>query len=89
MMCTFYLLLQLRDNNRLDAMGGKLKSEDETEAYKQEREDLERLGKAVPSHRLTAMFSATMPSEVERIAKRYLRHPVIVSVGDQEPEVGE
>mmetsp|Transcript_9686 Transcript_9686/g.21845 ORF Transcript_9686/g.21845 Transcript_9686/m.21845 type:complete len:808 (+) Transcript_9686:109-2532(+) len=68
----------------LDAMGGLLKSEDETEAYRQEREDLERLGKAVPSHRLTAMFSATMPSEVERIAKRYLRHPVVVSVGDQD-----
>jgi len=68
----------------LDAMGGKLKSEDETEAYRQEREDLERLGKAVPSHRLTAMFSATMPNEVERIAKRYLRHPVVVSVGDRD-----
>ena len=67
----------------LDAMGGKLKSENEEEAYEQERRDLEALGKAVPSHRLTAMFSATMPSEVERIAKRYLRHPVIVSVGDQ------
>ncbi|KAL7445257.1 hypothetical protein ACHAXH_008234 [Discostella pseudostelligera] len=68
----------------LDAMGAKLKSEDESEAYRQEREDLEILGKAVPSHRLTAMFSATMPSEVERIAKRYLRHPVVVSVGDQD-----
>jgi len=68
----------------LDAMGGLLKSEDETEAYRQERADLERLGQAVPSHRLTAMFSATMPSEVERIAKRYLRHPVVVSVGDQD-----
>ncbi|KAK1743733.1 ATP-dependent RNA helicase [Skeletonema marinoi] len=68
----------------LDAMGGKLKSENEEEAYEQERRDLEALGKAVPSHRLTAMFSATMPSEVERIAKRYLRHPVIVSVGDQD-----
>lgn len=68
----------------LDAMGARLKSEDETEAYKQEREDLERLGKAVPSHRLTAMFSATMPAEVESIAKRYLRFPVVVSVGDQD-----
>ncbi|EED93143.1 U5 small nuclear ribonucleoprotein, RNA helicase, partial [Thalassiosira pseudonana CCMP1335] len=68
----------------LDAMGGKLKSENETEAYEQERKDLEILGKAVPSHRLTAMFSATMPSEVERIAKRYLRHPVIVQIGDQD-----
>jgi ATP-dependent RNA helicase DDX23/PRP28 len=68
----------------LDAMGGALKSEDETEAYRQEREDLERLGKAVPSHRLTAMFSATMPPEVERIAKNYLRHPAIVKVGDKD-----
>ncbi len=68
----------------LDAMGGKLKSENEQEAYEQERRDLEALGKGVPSHRLTAMFSATMPPEVERIAKQYLRHPVIVSVGDQD-----
>jgi ATP-dependent RNA helicase DDX23/PRP28 len=68
----------------LDAMGGKLKSEDEEEAYEQERLDLESLGKGVPKHRLTAMFSATMPSEVERIAKRYLRHPVVVSVGDED-----
>mmetsp|Transcript_5983 Transcript_5983/g.11704 ORF Transcript_5983/g.11704 Transcript_5983/m.11704 type:complete len:771 (+) Transcript_5983:122-2434(+) len=68
----------------LDAMGGKLKSENETEAYQQEREDLESLGKVVPRHRLTAMFSATMPSEVERIAKRYLRHPVVVTIGDQD-----
>ena len=68
----------------LDAMGGKLKSENETEAYQQEREDLESLGKVVPRHRLTAMFSATMASEVERIAKRYLRHPVIVTIGDQD-----
>ena len=50
----------------LDAMGGKLKSENETEAYEQEREDLESLGKVVPRHRLTAMFSATMPPSRER-----------------------
>ena len=68
----------------LDAMGGKLKSENENEAYEQERQDLESLGKVVPRHRLTAMFSATMPPEVERIAKRYLRHPVVVTIGDQD-----
>eukprot|EP00568_Trieres_chinensis_P017806 CAMPEP_0183319800 /NCGR_PEP_ID=MMETSP0160_2-20130417/64630_1 /TAXON_ID=2839 ORGANISM="Odontella Sinensis, Strain Grunow 1884" /NCGR_SAMPLE_ID=MMETSP0160_2 /ASSEMBLY_ACC=CAM_ASM_000250 /LENGTH=154 /DNA_ID=CAMNT_0025486363 /DNA_START=3 /DNA_END=463 /DNA_ORIENTATION=+ len=68
----------------LESMGGLLKSEDETEAYRQEREDLEKLGKVVPRHRLTAMFSATMPTEVERIAKRYLRHPAIVSIGDED-----
>ena len=65
-------------------MGARLKSEDETEAYRQEREDLVKLGQAVPSHRLTAMFSATMPTEVERIAKRYLRHPAVVSIGDRD-----
>ncbi len=37
-----------------------------------------------PLHRLTAMFSATMPVEVERIAKKYLRHPAVVSIGDSD-----
>mmetsp|Transcript_23044 Transcript_23044/g.28256 ORF Transcript_23044/g.28256 Transcript_23044/m.28256 type:complete len:824 (-) Transcript_23044:161-2632(-) len=67
----------------LDAMGGMLKSEDESMAYQQETQDLETLENAVPKHRLTAMFSATMPSEVERIAKQYLRHPAVVAIGDQ------
>ena len=30
------------------------------------------------------MFSATMPLEVERIAKKYLRHPAMVSIGDSD-----
>jgi ATP-dependent RNA helicase DDX23/PRP28 len=68
----------------LDAMGGSLKSEKEEEAYRQEKEDLQIVNQSVPRHRLTAMFSATMPPEVERLAQRYLRHPAIVSVGDQD-----
>ena len=66
----------------LESMGGKLKSENEAEVYQQEQEDL-RTGD-VATYRITAMFSATMPLEVERIAKQYLRHPAIVSVGDRE-----
>jgi ATP-dependent RNA helicase DDX23/PRP28 len=66
----------------LDACGGSLKSENEAETYQQEKEDLQKAD--VARHRLTAMFSATMPPEVERIAKRYLRHPAIVSVGDKD-----
>lgn len=67
----------------LDSMGGKLKSaEDEALTYQQEQEDLNK--KDVASYRITAMFSATMPLEVERIAKDYLRHPAIVSIGDQD-----
>ena len=70
----------------LDAMGGLLKSEVEEEAYRQEeldRQAQEGQG-ALPRHRLTAMFSATMPLEVERMAKRYLRHPAVISIGDQD-----
>ncbi|GKY96548.1 hypothetical protein MPSEU_000614400 [Mayamaea pseudoterrestris] len=66
----------------LDAIGGVLKSEDEKETYRQEIEDLQ--NKSVARHRVTAMFSATMPLEVEKIAKQYLRHPAIISVGDRD-----
>ena len=80
----------------LDAMGGLLKSEDEVVAYQQEKEDLILLdvgasnasaattAGSIPKHRLTAMFSATMSPEVQRIAGKYLRHPAIVSIGDQD-----
>ena len=71
----------------LDAMGGMLKSENESEAYRQEQEDLKNLmggQKSLPRHRLTAMFSATMPLEVEKLARRYMRHPAVVSIGDQD-----
>jgi ATP-dependent RNA helicase DDX23/PRP28 len=66
----------------LDAMGGLLKSDDPEEAYKQEVNDLKHLHECVPKYRLTAMFSATMPPEVQRIARQYLRHPAMVSIGD-------
>lgn len=68
----------------LDAMGGLLKSENEAEAYAQEEQDRIEVPTGLPRHRLTAMFSATMPLEVERMAKRYLRHPAVVSIGDQD-----
>jgi ATP-dependent RNA helicase DDX23/PRP28 len=51
--------------------------------YEQEAKDVSLVGQ-VPKHRLTAMFSATMPAEVERLARTFLRHPAIISVGDQD-----
>jgi ATP-dependent RNA helicase DDX23/PRP28 len=68
----------------LDAMGGILKSENEEEAYQQELDDLQNTSHQVARHRVTAMFSATMPPEVERLARQYLRHPAIVSIGDKD-----
>ena len=65
----------------LESMGGLMKSENEKEAYEQELSDLKGITERVPTHRLTAMFSATMPSEVQRIARKYLRHPAVVNIG--------
>jgi len=70
----------------LNALGGLSKSEEENIVYEQELQDLNRQQQQniLPSYRFTAMFSATMPNEVERLAKQYLRHPAIVSIGDQD-----
>ena len=38
----------------------------------------------LPKHRVTAMFSATMPLEVEQMTKKYLRFPAVISVGDHD-----
>lgn len=61
-------------------MGGLLKSEKEEEAEQQ----LESSAAGAQLYRVTAMFSATMPSEVEQIARTYLRHPVMIRIGDED-----
>jgi ATP-dependent RNA helicase DDX23/PRP28 len=65
----------------LDSMGGLLKSEDEAQAEQQVQSSST---SEQTIYRTTAMFSATMPIEVERIAKTYLRHPVMIRVGDED-----
>ena len=64
----------------LSAMGGLLKSEDENEFLK----EIEKATKGEELFRITSMFSATMPPGVERIAKTFLRHPVIIKIGDED-----
>jgi ATP-dependent RNA helicase DDX23/PRP28 len=64
----------------LNTMGGLLKSEDE----QQLEEQVQNAKDGSERYRVTAMFSATMPVEVERIAKTYLRHPVVVKIGDKD-----
>jgi ATP-dependent RNA helicase DDX23/PRP28 len=64
----------------LDNMGGLLKSEDETQA----EEQIIQAKEGTSLVRITAMFSATMPPGVERIARTYLRHPVIIKIGDED-----
>jgi hypothetical protein len=61
-------------------MSGMVKSEDEEEMVRQEQLVIE--GKA--TFRTTVMFTATMPNAIERLAKDYMRSPVVVAIGDQD-----
>src|SRR5207248_5657226 len=42
---------------------------------------LNRIVNDIPRYRQTLLFSATMPPEVEALARKYLRRPVVVQVG--------
>src|SRR6266550_6256231 len=42
---------------------------------------LNRIVSEIPRYRQTLLFSATMPPEVEALARKYLRKPVVVQVG--------
>ena len=44
-------------------------------------EDVETILARCPRERQTALFSATMPPEVEALARKYLRKPMLVQVG--------
>jgi ATP-dependent RNA helicase RhlE len=42
---------------------------------------INRIVAAVPKYRQTLLFSATMPAEVEALARKYLRKPLVTQVG--------
>src|SRR5689334_8339975 len=42
---------------------------------------INRIVSDIPNYRQTLLFSATMPPEVEALARKYLRKPVVVQVG--------
>lgn len=66
-------------SNILDTIPkSNMKSTDESLAEIQEKKA--KSGQAI--YRITHMFSATMPSQVERIARKYLRNPSYISIGD-------
>jgi len=47
------------------------------------QEDVDNIFKALPQERHTLLFSATMPEEVERILVKYMRNPVIKTIGQR------
>ncbi|OQX11514.1 MAG: RNA helicase [Desulfobulbaceae bacterium A2] len=49
--------------------------------------DIRRILKYVPSERQTLLFSATMPTDIRKLAQEVLRDPVTVQVGNTAPPV--
>ncbi|MBX7108304.1 MAG: DEAD/DEAH box helicase [Chitinophagales bacterium] len=45
------------------------------------QEDLDEILKATPEEKITWLFSATMPPEIRRISKKYMRNPFEVQIG--------
>ena len=50
-------------------------------------EDVETITSSVPQDRLTALFSATMPQAIERIANTHLNNPVKIAVSEESSTV--
>ncbi|MBC7375518.1 MAG: DEAD/DEAH box helicase, partial [Frankiales bacterium] len=51
-------------------------------------EDIDAILEAAPADRQTVLFSATMPSRVEKIARRHLRNPVRIEIRREQTEQG-
>jgi ATP-dependent RNA helicase DDX23/PRP28 len=67
-------LLFILDKLPADTMEG----EDQGEQMDVDGETLVKRGRT----RVTTLFSATMPPPVERLAKKYLKRPAIVTIGE-------
>ncbi len=52
-------------------------------------DDLETILEATPEERQTVLFSATLPSRINAIAKRYQRDPVRIHIGKGDTQPGE
>lgn len=50
-------------------------------------EDIETVLKATPNDRQTALFSATLPKEVRRLAERYMKDPQSITIQREQPAV--
>lgn len=50
-------------------------------------EDVETIASSVPEDRLTALFSATMPAAIEKVAREHLKDPVKVAVSTESSTV--
>jgi ATP-dependent RNA helicase DeaD len=52
-------------------------------------EDIEAILQDTPEDRQTVLFSATMPSRIDKMASRHMRDPVRIQIGRERPAEGE
>ncbi|MFN7149080.1 MAG: DEAD/DEAH box helicase [Microthrixaceae bacterium] len=52
-------------------------------------EDIEEILRSTPDERQTVLFSATMPSRINKLAKRYLTDPVRIEIQAEAPDPGD
>ncbi|MBY8847276.1 DEAD/DEAH box helicase [Saccharothrix sp. MB29] len=52
-------------------------------------EDLDSILSEAPAERQTVLFSATMPSRIDRLARQHLKDPVRITISREQPEPGE
>jgi len=50
--------------------------------------DIRRILKLLPRERQTLLFTATMPRDIERLARDFMRSPVVIQIGNQGPVQG-
>ena len=50
--------------------------------------DIRRILKLLPRERQTLLFTATMPHDIERLARDFMRNPAVIQVGHQGPVQG-
>jgi ATP-dependent RNA helicase DDX23/PRP28 len=66
-------------NYILDALpSDTLKGEDPTEKMEVDQDGVVKKART----RVTTLFSATMPPAVERLARKYLRRPAVITIGE-------
>lgn len=51
------------------------------------REDIERILKDTPHQRQTLLFSATMPTEIRKIAKNYQKNPKFIKISNKKENI--
>lgn len=50
--------------------------------------DIRRILRLLPRQRQTLLFTATMPADIERLARDFMRNPSVIQIGRQRPVAG-